>query len=291
MGLYTKLSFRLFSQFSESISQYFGDVKSNLKKARIKLSLQEYMSIAVMTCFIIFIASFPALSVVFGLVFGNFLFSFISSFTSSIALTAVAFILATNYPKFVIKEKAKKIDNALPFAVLYLSTIASSKLPLHKIFEIFSKFSEYGELTTEVRYITNDVEFFGLDVNTALERAIDRSPSKAFKEMIWGMLSTIRSGGDLAMYLRATSANLMDEYRRKLFEFSHQLSIYIEVYLTTIVLGAIFFTILTSILSGISGSSDTSGMIVLQFLLIFFFMPLISIMFIILIKAMTPGEE
>jgi len=290
MGFYNKISFRVFSQASEFISYYFSDVKLNLKKARIRLSLQEYISIAVMTGFIIFIVSFPILSFLFAFVFKTFLFSFVSSFTVAILLTIGVFLLFMNYPKLIIMEKAKHIDNALPFAALYLSTIASSKLPVHRIFEIFSKFSEYGELTDEIKSITNDMDVFGLDVITALERSVERSPSKMFKEMVWGMLSTIRSGGDLGIYLNETAVNMVSEYRRKLYEFSHQLTIYIEVYLTAIVLGAIFFTILTSIMSGIA-QAGTSNIIVVQFLLIFVFMPLISTLFILLIKSITPGGE
>ncbi len=291
MGFYNKISFRMFSQFSERMSYYFGDVRLTLKKARIRLSLQEYISISIMTCFIVFITSFPVLSFLFGFLFQTFLFSFISSFTVTIIITIGIFLFFMNYPKLVINEKAKSIDNALPFATLYLSTIASSKLPVHRIFEIFSKFGKYGELTDEIKSIQNDMDVFGLDVNTALERAVERSPSKLFKELIWGMLSTIRSGGDVSIYLKESAVNMVNEYRRKLYEFSHQLTIYIEVYLTTIVLGSIFFTILTSIMSGISGGVDTSGMIVMQFILIFVFIPLVSTLFILMIKATTPGGE
>jgi flagellar protein FlaJ len=291
MGFYTKISFRMFSQFSEKVSYYFSDLKLNLKRARIKISLQEYVSIAIMTCFIIFLITFPILSFFFGFVFQTFLFSFMSSFSISLVLTIGCFLFFVNYPKFIIKEKAKHIDNALPFAALYLSTIASSKLPIHKIFEIFSKFSKYGELTEEVRFIQNDIDVFGLDVNTALEKAVERSPSKMFKEMVWGMLSTIRSGGDLGIYLKETAVNMVGEYRRKLYEFAHQLTIYIEVYLTAIVLGTIFFTILTSIMSGISESTNAADIVVLQFILIFAFMPMVSAIFILMIKSITPGGE
>ena len=135
------------------------------------------------------------------------------------------------------------------------------------------------------------MDVFGLDVNTALERAVERSPSKLFKELIWGMLSTIRSGGDVSIYLKESAVNMVNEYRRKLYEFSHQLTIYIEVYLTSIVLGAIFFTILTSIMSGIAAGVDAASMIVMQFILIFGFIPLVSTLFIFMIKSVTPGGE
>ena len=291
MSSYSKLAFRFFSQISENISGYFIDVKVNLKKARIKLSVQEYISIAIMTAFIIFVIGFPVLSFIFGLVFKTFLFSFVSSFTVSLALTIAAFALVLNYLKLIIGEKERNINNVLPFATLYLSTVASTKLPLHKVFEIFSKLSDYGDLTEEIELISNEIDVFGLDTSTALERAVERSPSKELKELLWGMLSTIRTGSSLHVYLREAAANLTNDYRRQLYEFSHQLTLYIEIYLTLIVVGAIFFTILTSIISGMSEAIQTSSIIVLQFLLIFVFMPLISTLFIIFVKTMTPGQE
>ena len=291
MSVYNKLSFRLFSQISGRLTHYFEDVNVNLKKARIRLSLQEYISVAIMTCFVVFLLSFPILSFLFGIIFKTFLFSFVTSFSIAIALTVGAFVLTMNYPKLIIKEKEKNINNALPFAALYLSTIASTKLPLHKVFDIFARFSDYGELSDEMKSVTNDVEVFGFDINTAIERAVNRSPSKELKEMLWGTLSTIRSGGELHLYLREVAKNSMIDYKRKLSEFSHQLTLYIEVYLTTIILGAIFFTILTSIISGMSESTDTKGIIILQFLLIFIFMPLVSMLFILMIRTITPGQE
>ena len=293
MGFYTKISFRFFSQISEQITEYFGDLKQDLKKARIKLSIQEYLSIVIMTCFIVFLSTFPALSMFFGFLFAQPALAFVSSLTVCIMLAGATMFVFLQYPKLLMGEKKKSIDDALPFGALYLSTVASSKLPLHKTFEIFTKFSEYGDLTNEIKSITNDVKYFGIDINTALERAVHRSPSKALKEMLWGMLSTIQSGGDLSNYLKEVAVNLITEYRRRLYEFSHQLTLYIEVYLTAMVLGAIFFTILSSILSGLgsSGMPGTLSVITLQFLIIFIFMPAVSVLFILLVKSITPGEE
>jgi flagellar protein FlaJ len=189
----------------------------------------------------------------------------------------------------VIKKRERTIDYALPFATLYLSTFASSKLPFYKSLETFSKVTEYDEISEEFSLINNDLKTFGLDINTALERAVERSPSKNFKELLWGVLSTIRAGGNLDTYLKEKARNFMNENRRKVYEFSHNLTAFIEVYLTAIVVGAIFFTILTAIISGISGMSV--DVISLQFILIFLFIPLVSIGFIYLVKAASPGGE
>lgn len=283
------IAFRLFSSFSENISKYFMDVKIDLKKANIRYSLQEYLSIATMLSFIIFLVQLPLLSFVFGLIFRSFLFSFIFAITLSIISSILTFLFTINYPKIIISNRAKQIDSSLPFSTMYLSTVARSKLPLYKIFEIFSRFVTQGELTRQISDINEDVRLFGLDINTALERGVERSPSKNFKELLYGILSTVRSGADLSIFLKEKADSFIVEYRRKLYEFSHSLTIFIEVYLTSIVLGVIFFTILTAIISGIAGAAE--NLVILQFFLVFVFIPLISILFIFFVRAITPVGE
>ncbi len=290
MGYYSRTAFRFLGGYSESVSIFFPDLKQDLKKARMKTSAQEYISTSMLTTFLVFLLEVPILSYIFGTVFRSFLFSFITGFTTSVLLSIVIFVLFTKYPKTVISERSKKLDDSLPFASLYLSSIAGTKLPLDKVFKIFAKFSKYGEITEEVNLINKDITMFGFDMHTALERAVDRSPSKNFKELLWGILSTSVSGGDVSIYLREKADGLMQDYRRKLSEFAKEIMLFTEIYLTAIIVGAIFFVILTSIFSGIS-STIGSNIILLQALIIFIFLPLTSLAFIILIKSSTPGGE
>lgn len=287
---YTKIAMRMFAPLTDMISPYFSGLVIDLKKSRMKFSLQEYLSRGIFLCLLVFVFEFPIFSVIFGILLKNFLFGFVTSFTTSSFLTVFFFMFYINYPKVINRDKSKQIDSSLPFASLHLSTIASSGLPLHKILDIFSKFTAYGELTDEIRRIESDVTLFGVDVNTAIEKGIERTPSKNFKELMWGILSTTRTGGNLGIYLKEKSKTFISEYRRKLYEFSHQLTIFIEVYLTAIILGAVFFVILTSIMSGIGGVT-TSSILFLQFFLIFAFLPMISVVFIVLIRSITPGGE
>lgn len=289
MGFYTKTAMRLFSGLSERFLPIFSDLKIDLKRSRLKVSAQEYLSTAILTCSIFFLLGLPIFSFFFGFILKSFLFSFISSFTFSLFLTVLIFLAFVNYPKLIINRKAKSIYNDLPFSSLYMSTLAGSRLPLYQILKIFSKLSGYDEITKEVNAIAYDIEMFGIDTNTALERAIERTSSKDFKELLWGILSTNRAGGDLNEYLKEKSNTFMSEYRRRIYEFSHQLTVYIEIYLTLVVIGAIFFTILTAIMSGIAGTG--SNIILLQSILIFVFLPLVSTIFIMLIKSATPGGE
>jgi flagellar protein FlaJ len=289
MGFYDRAAMRMFGQFTELIYPYFSEVKSDLKKSGMKISSQEYLTIGIFTSFLLFCVEVVLFSYIFGLVFQSFIFGFITSFTSSIFISVGFFMVYVNYPKISINSKAKKIDNDLPFATLYLATIAGSKIPLHKTLEVFAKFGQYGEVTDEFSKINNEIDAFGLDVNTALERSVERTPSSKLKDLLWGILSVSRTGGDVDIYLKEKSKSFVAEYRRKIYEFSQQLSMFLEIYITAVILGAVFFTILTAIMTGIStGGGDV---VTLQVLLIFFFIPLISTAFIVLIKSMVPGGE
>lgn len=289
MSFYTRIAFTLFGRFSDSLAIFFPDLTDNLKKAGMKTSNKEYISTGMFTSFLFFLIEIPFLSFIFGIFFQGVSLSLLTSITFSTLLTVVIFYMFTKYPNTVIADRSKKIDTLLPFASLFLSTIAGTKLPLDQVFKLFAKNSKYGEITDQMQMMSNDMEVFGLDVHTALQRAVDRTPSKKMKEMLYGLLSTSISGGDVAIYLREKAKTQMEDYKRLLAQFSKKITIFIEIYLTAIVLGAVFFIILTSIFSGISGVA--SNIVLLQSIVIFIFLPLLSMMFILLIKMSSPIGE
>jgi flagellar protein FlaJ len=285
-----KISMRLFSDISEKISFFFPDLRTELRVAGIRLTPQEYLAKSLFVSFLAFLISMPLLSFILSFFLSTFLFGFITSVTFSIAIALVVFIIYINRPKSIISQKRDEIDKSLPFLTLNLASIAGSRLQLTEIFRIFYKFSGTGETGRQIKQINDDIYLLGLDINTALERAVERCPSKNLKEILWGILSMNRTGGDIVTFLKEKSANLMLDYKRKLSEFSRQITIYIEIYLTLVVIGAIFFTILTSIMSGLGGGTS-ENIIVLQSFLVFIFIPAISAAFVFLIKKLTPSWE
>jgi len=287
MGFYDRVAYKLFSEYAGKLAVYFPDLKSDLKKSKSKISVEEFISQSLLTALIVFLFELPIFSFIYGLLFKSFAFAFFTGFTTSVFLSIIFFYLYINYPKLLIRDREKKIDSALPFSLLYLSTIASTKLPLPQVLKMSSKFGK-EEVVAEINSINTDIEMFGLDVNTALERAIERSPSKKLSEIFYGILSIVRAGGDLNVYLKEKSNSMMVEYRRKLYDFAHSLTIYLEIYLVAIILGAIFMTILTAIISGIGGGGNV---LPLQFMMIFVLIPSVSILFLYLVKTATPGGE
>ena len=78
-----------------------------------------------------------------------------------------------------------------------MATIAGTGVPPAVIFWSLVEFRRYGEVSRESEKILNDIENFGLDLVQALQRAANRSPSPLFSELLWKMIATIRTGGNL----------------------------------------------------------------------------------------------
>ena len=288
-GFYTKISYKFTKGFVPHFVNYFKDIKRDLKRADINISLKEYIGIAIFSSILTFIFTLPSVSIIVGILVGgvNGLISgLIAGFFISLFLSTGVFMSFYVYPSIKVSSRKKKIKHTLPFATLYLSTIAGTGTPPAAMFKLLANFKEYGEVSKEAEKISRDVHSFGADISSALRRAADRTPSEEFRELLWGMNNIISSGGDLRTFLRENSEQFMNEYRRDLDKFSKTLSVLVEIYITLIVVGSVFLIVLSSIMSPLG--INTFVLISIQIGGIFVFLPLASIMFIIMIKGVSP---
>ena len=123
---------------------------------------------------------------------------------------------------------------------------------------------------------------------SAIRKTASRTPSEELKELLWGLETILTSGGNVGDYLHEKSRMFIAEYRRSLEKYSRTLSMLIEVYLTVVLIGSIFFIIMTALMSLIGGSSNLF-MMFLQFIVVVVLLPLTSIGFIILVKTISPS--
>lgn len=286
--LFKRLSFRFFKKTLEPYVDYFESLKPDLQKANLPFSLTEYVYVMVFVTTLIFIIEFPLLAFIAGF-FMSAAMAFFLSFTTTAFFCLVIFFAFYSYPSFLANMRKKNIDAALPFATTYLATIAGSRAPPTTMFKVISEFEEYGELAEETKKIYRDIEMFGMDLPAALRKTASRTPSMQLKELLWGLTTVLLEGSDLSVYLREKSRGFMSDYRRRLQEFSKTLSLFIEIYLTLIIVGSIFFVIMTAIMSIFGGGAINLFLAFLQFVIIFIILPFVSIGFIILLKTIAPS--
>ena len=208
------------------------------------------------------------------------------SYTFSIIIAFLAsggtFIGFYWYPDIRSKGIETKIERDLPFAVASMTASASSGTHPVEIFKMLSY--REGVLGEDARRIYRDVKMFGTDISSALVKVANRTPSLAWSELLWGMVSTMTTGGDVYKFLTDKTRDSMQQYRRMLESYSSQINFYTEIYITLIIVGTLFFIVLSSVMSPLVGGD----ILLVQTFLVFFFVPCTSIGFIVLLKGLSP---
>lgn len=282
-----KLSYRIFGKYIDPIESVFIDVQDDLRKAGIKFTLKEYLSLAIFTVVLTFFFETVLMSFIFSLLGVSPLYSVLLSFTLSSSISGIIFFLFYSYPATSAKNRERKIDKALPFGVSYLASISSGKVTPITMFRTISMFKEYGELAEEAKTIVKNVENFGMTLSASIKRQAERTPSKNLKDVLWGINTTLLSGGDITGFLKEKTQELMEKQKRDIRKYSQDLSLFIEIYLTLIITGSIFFIVLSSIISTMTGGMEA---VAVQTFVVFLLLPAISSGFILLIKSISPTE-
>ncbi|MFH0868820.1 MAG: type II secretion system F family protein [archaeon] len=282
-------SFGLFSSIVKKHESFFQPLQDDLRKAHITVPTEHW---AAFTIFVAVMTSIPAfifclMFAVVGMGFG--LSAVLVGICAGLGITAGSFFLAYKYPSLAADERKKKIENALSFSTIYMSTIARSGFPPQEIFRLLGGFTEYGEVAKEARKISSDINVLGLDVSAALNMAAARSPSADWTELLAGLKTTINVGGDLGSFLSEKAKGFVADYRRRLKDFSNMLSLLVEVYITLVVVGVVFFIVTTSVMVAIGGV-PVELIKMINYALVLVGMPIITAAFILIIKGISPLE-
>lgn len=267
---------------------YFQDLRPQLSKANIEVSLPEYISMMVFTALIGIVFTISILGGI--LVLDSGLSGLIYSLALSMAVGFAIIVGFYLYPEIMIRRRASQIKNKLPFATMYLSTLAGTGTPVPRLFRVLADVDEYGEVAKEAKKISRDIETFNMDSNQALRRAAERTPSREFKELMWGINHITTSGGSLRNFLQERADRLMDDYRREVESFAEQLSVLVEMYITVVIVGSIIFTSMSVVMSAFGSGFSSATIVTLQVLSIFLGLPIISAMFILLVSGLAPGD-
>ncbi len=284
-----KQSFGLFSPIIKKYPKVLVSLAVQLRKARMTMPAEHWMAFCMLAGVLAFVVSL-VISIVFALGLQMGLIAIISAPLISIGVGFGTGALAYFYPAITADERKKRIENAIAYGTLYLAALARAGFPLPQMFKLMAGFKEYGELSREAGKISNDIDALGLDAPEALARAIKMSPSPAWAELLVGLKTTITVGGDLAKYLDEKAKGFVDDYKRRLSEFSEFLSMLIEIYITLVVVGVIFFIVITSVMSSI-GAVPVPFLKTVNLLVVTIGIPVLTAAFILIAKGASPLED
>jgi len=289
MNIYSRAT-NLFGKYVNVESRIFVKLKNNLKKAKIKTPVEAYGSLVLFVTFGAAMVSLIFLFLLSLLTVGINLSALVMNFVVAIFVGVICGAFTYYYPSFIISEKKGKIENSLAFVSIYMSTLTKSGFQPQNIFKMLSKFNDYPAAASEARKINHEVNKLGMDLRTSLEKAIARSPSPDWTEFLSGIKNSIETGGNLDKYLEEKSKGYTKDYKRKLESFGKTLTLLMNLYITVIIVGTIFFIIVSSLMGAVGGI-PVGTIKLFHYITVFGGLPLVTAILITLVKSASPWSE
>ena len=150
-----------------------------------------------------------------------------------------------------IENKKRDIDKQIPYALAFMSILASSGATPLEIIRRLSR-EDYGQISNEFRKVLFRVDILGEDIITAMNGLVHNTPSDLFRDICVDMTNIIYGGGGLKSYLETKSKELMAIRRQTYKEFVESLAVFGEGYLGGVVM-TLTLAVLGIVISGALG--------------------------------------
>ncbi len=288
--MYKKLV-RKFSRFGlKYFSNYLKPLKEEIKESGISTVYEVYVGKMFFFSMLSALAIFLYAVAIFTLI-GRFNITLSAISGLIIALVSFFSILTVfhSYPFHLTTNKKRSIEANITFAMNHAAAIAASGAPPSVIFRLLMTIPEYGEIAKESGKIMRNISAFGMDTVSAIRDVADKTPSPEFRQYLYGIISTIETGGDLKMFLESSAKDALFTYELKREKFLTTLSTYADFYTAVLIAAPLFFVSILSIMSLIGGQILGMDITTAMRLGIYLLIPLLNIAFILFVHYTQPS--
>jgi len=271
------LSFRLFGQYAPKFLKSVFNFKEHLEKAGITIYPETYVSLM----FLLALLTLPVSIIAIVLTY-FFQFFPLLLLVPMPAYIMIGFIVV---PMSMASERASSVEREMPFAATYVTVMASGGIPPFLSFKRLSEAELMPAVQKEAKDLIKDVEVFGADPLSALEKSARTNPSDVFREFVSGYASTVIIGGDVLHFLETKAGDIFKERSSRVKAAAERLGTLLESFIIIMVLMSLCFYILFSVESIYStGMASYSTMLMYTYVLT----PMLSFVFIYLAHNMQP---
>lgn len=270
--------------FGPTVDKYgdeFEDVKEDLKMADMDVLYRTYVSKMFLYSTMAFIVGMIAGGVYTVLNYSSMVTAVRFLFGLPMALAVLVFGFMYLYPSQKAKHRKNDIDDNLPFALNHLSAIATSGIPPSSMFELLHGFEEYGAISTEAGEISRRVNVFGEDLTTALREVADNSPSEDWSDVLYGMLSTVETGGNMESYIKEKAEEALFDFKMEREKEIERLSTYASFYTAILIAAPVFLVVILAVMNLLGGTLMGYAIRDLMWMGIHVIIPVINTLFII----------
>jgi flagellar protein FlaJ len=231
----------LFSEYTtKGPGSFFKNIQEDLYKANIIMPASKYIALSIGVSVISAVVMGALLAIVLtivvgplgtiiGLVCGGFVF-------------LLVIIIAKSRPKSIVKARSDAFSHEMPFALRHMSTQLTSGSGLLETMRSISK-SDYGVLSEEFQRAIMEIER-GATVEESFERMNLRIESPGLRKVSRQIISTLRTGGNLANTLKIIAEEIAAEMRGKLKDYVQLLNTFTLMYMFVVVIAPVLITTL-----------------------------------------------
>ncbi len=275
--------------FSKYFPKYAENLKTRILKSNLEMVFDIYVGQMIFYSILSLLASFVVILFLTYFLFSiTFLVTILASVIGAAVVGLITLIIGYYYPSLSLKGKAQDIEANMPFAINHMAAVVSSGAKPSAMFEFLAKNKEYGEISKEAGYIFRNIKVLGMDMTTAIREVAQRTPNKNFAQFLFGLVSEIKGGGNLKVYLKKAAEDSLFEYRIRREKYLTLLSNYADVYIAVLIVAPLFFIAILSVMSMIGGEIGGLGIRTLMEIGVYAVIPLLNIIFLIFVHSTQP---
>jgi len=258
-------------------------LQKTLDNCNIRLTREEYLGIVMRSAVSISVPFFViSTSILF--VIGANLFILLG-LIATLLFTGFTIFSQLLYPKVYSGRRERDIEKNLIPALEDILVQLQSGIPLFNILVNISA-SDYGELSIEFQKAVKRINA-GYPQIEVIEELGERSSSIYFKRTLWQLSNSLRAGSDISIVVRDSIRSLGEEQLIQIQNYGNKLNPLIMFYmLISVIIPALSITFLTIISSMVGLPERTTTML---FISLFFFVSIIQVMFLGMIRSVRPS--
>jgi flagellar protein FlaJ len=210
------------------------------------------------------------------------------SLIGCISCAGMTFAVLQLTPCINAKTRASKLGDEVPHYIGYMATLCASGLSLEGIFKSISKENSDEEIVKDSKFVTRNIEILGMDVVTAINDLIRRTPSGSYCELLEGAIITFKSGGNLREYFLATAKVHLEEKKLNVKRSTESLGIMSEMYTILLIVFPLMAIIMLSIMAIMNPNLGGFDLITLMNMLTYILVPFFGIVMLLMMDSMVP---
>lgn len=230
------------------LARKFPFLQTNLLQANMTQTPEEFIKKNLLTSLIVSITLTLSFLMVFYRLEVNLLFGLLILPVSFIGM----FFFFINSPKGKSNKIIREIDQEIVYAGRFLLIELSAGIPLFDAIKDVDK--SYPVIGKYFRHIVNKVES-GKPIEIALNEVIELTPSANFRKVLFQILNSIKTGGDVSLALESITEQISKEQLIKIKEYGKKLNPMVLFYLLVAVIAPSLGVAIIALMSTFTGFS------------------------------------